>query len=231
MITYEFLLIRLQERADEKYREFHKKLLKNERVNVFGVRTPVLRGFAKEYRGEFDALMTFPDDYYEVTFLKCACAALLPYGEFIKYVDRLVSLLDNWATCDCFVASCIRKHREDFLPYIEKYFSDGREYVRRYSLVTLLHDYMEETYLPLIFSYLRRCGEEEYFYVMMAAAWLLAEVLVKFYEAGIAFLQEGSIPNRIRNKAIQKARESFRLTEEQKNELLLYKSGKRVDKK
>lgn len=230
MITYEYLLKRLQENADEKFREFHKKLLKNERVNVIGVRTPVLRRLAKEYRGEVDALMTFPDEYYEVTFLKCACAGFLTYGEFIKYVDRLVLLLDNWATCDCFTAPCIKKHREDFLPYLEKYFSDGREFVRRYSLVTLLHDYVEEKYLPLIFSYLRRCGEEEY-YVMMAAAWLLAEVLVKSYDIGIAFLQEGSIPAEIRNKAIQKARESFRLTAEQKNELLLYKLKKRVDRK
>lgn len=230
MVTYEELLMRLHGHADEKFREFHKKLLKNERINVIGVRTPVLRRIAKEYRGEIDALMTFPDEYYEVTFLKCACAGLLSYGEFIKYVDRLVPLLDNWATCDCFAASCIKKHREDFLPYLEKYFSDGREFVRRYSLVTILHCYVEEGYLPLIFSYLRRCGEEEY-YVMMAAAWLLAEVLVKFYDIGITFLQEGSIPAQIRNKAIQKARESFRLTAVQKNELLLYKTEKRVDKK
>ena len=53
----------------------------------------------------------------------------------------------------------------------------------------------------------------------MGAAWLLAEVLVKFYDAGMRFLKEGALDGRTKNKAIQKARESFRLTDEQKNYL------------
>ena len=74
---------------------------------------------------------------------------------------------------------------------------------------------MEEKYLPLIFDTVRNLKKNDY-YIMMGAAWLTSEVLVKFYEQGVAFLQEGSMPKEMHNKAIQKARESFRVGEEEK---------------
>ena len=233
MLTYDKLIETLNAHADEGYGDFNQKLLKNDKIKVIGVRVPTLRQLAKQYRGELNALMCFPDDYFEVTFLKCAVAGSLPFEQFLKYVETLVPLIDNWATCDCFAAPCIKKHQGQFLPYIEKFFSDGREFVRRYALVTLLHYYVEEQYLPLIESYLKRCDNEPY-YVMMAAAWLLAEILVKHYDRGVSILQEGSLAQKINDKGIQKARESFRLTAEQKAALLKYKkgnSGKKVDKK
>lgn len=218
MITYEELLAELRANANETYRAFHKKLLKNDAVNVIGVKTPVIRRIAKELRGDWRDVLTFPDEYYEVKFIKCALVGALPFEEFIARLDETVELFDNWATCDCFTAPCIKRHKEEFLPYIEKYFSDGREFVKRYALVALLHDYVEEKYLPVIRSYLLRCKDEKY-YVMMAAAWLLAEVLVKHYAAGVALLKEGELDIEVRNKGIRKACESFRLTNEQKAEL------------
>lgn len=218
MISYEELLARLRASADENYRLFHKKLLKNDKINVIGVRMPVLRKLAREFRGE-ERLFCFPDEYYEVTFLKCAVAGALPYGEFVRHVDYLVGLLDNWATCDGFQAKCIRNNRGNFLPYIEKYLADGREFVVRFGLVTLLRDYVEREYLPAVFKALKGVWDAPY-YVMMGAAWLLAEVLVKFYPEGREFLHSGELSPEVCNKAIQKARESFRLSKEQKAELL-----------
>lgn len=222
MITYEEVRAELFSHEDKQYREFHKKLLKNESVNVIGVRTPVLRSLAKKWKGEWESFRAFPDEYYEVTFLKCSIVGMLPFGEFCGAVDLVVPLLDNWATCDCFTAPCIAKHKEEFLPFIEKYLADGREFVRRFGLVTLLHYYVEESYLPLIFESVKGADEAEY-YVMMAAAWLLAEVLVKFYGEGVKLLEEGCLCKELNNKAIQKARESFRLTPAQKEQLKRFK--------
>ena len=222
MLTYEELLKTLFSLADEGYREFHKKLLKNDGISVIGVRVPLLRKLAKECRAELYTLLTFPDEYFEVTFLKCAAAGLLPFEEFTAVVDRLVPLLDNWATCDCFAAPCVKKHREEFLPYVEKYLASGEEFVVRYALVTLLHYYVDEKYLPLIFACVRKCDCAHY-YITMGAAWLIAEVLVKFYAQGVAFLEEDCIPAQMCNLAIRKARESFRLSPEQKEELKKFK--------
>ena len=215
MITYEETLARLFALQDEKYQQFHSKLLKNEAVNLIGVRMPNLRKLAKEWKGETDTFLSFPDEYYEITFLKCALVGLLPYAEFIERVDRVVPLLDNWATCDTFTAPCVKKHQEEFLPYIKRYLKSEKEFTVRYGLVMQLHYYVEAKYLPLIFESVRSLTRDDY-YIMMGAAWLIAEVLVKCYDEGVRFLQEGSMPKIMHNKAIQKACESFRISEEQK---------------
>lgn len=222
MITYEEVLKRLKQNADPAYRDFHKRLLKNESICNLGVRTPVLRALAKEWRGERHVFMSFPDEYYEVTFIKFQLLSALPYGEFVAELDGAVALIDNWATCDCFRAPCIKKHREEFLPVLERYLRDGREFVVRYALVTLLEYYMSEEYLPIIFNAVLSVDAGVY-YIKMAAAWLLAETLVHFYGEGVRFLRENALNGDLRRKAIQKARESFRLSPDQKEELKLLK--------
>ncbi|MDE7296696.1 MAG: DNA alkylation repair protein, partial [Clostridia bacterium] len=177
-----------------------------------------LRALAKEWRGELKTFLFFPDEYYEVTFLKCQLVGALPYEEFVAELDGVVGLIDNWATCDCFRAPCIKKYREEFLPVIEKYLQDGREFVVRYALVSLLEYYMQEEYLPFIYNAVLHADAQVH-YIKMGAAWLLAEVLVHFYESGVCFLRENALDENLRRIAIQKARESFRLTAEQKEEL------------
>lgn len=223
MITYQEVVMRLFELQDESYRQFHKKLLHADHVNVIGVRMPLLRKLAKEWKGLHDEFLRFPDEYYEVTTLKCMLVGALPYEAFCARVDGVVALLDNWATCDCFTAPCIKKNRASFLPRIEGYLNSGREFVVRYALVTLLHDYMTEEYLPFIFRAVEACDCAQY-YIHMAAAWLIAETLVRFYDRGTAFLRQTTLPKQTRNKAIQKARESYRLTAEQKERLLQMKA-------
>ena len=61
----------------------------------------------------------------------------------------------------------------------------------------------------------------------MAAAWLEAEVLIKCYDYGVRILQSRILPPKTHDKAIQKARESFRLTKEQKGFLQSLKIKKR----
>lgn len=216
MITYGSLLALLNENADEKYRIFHSRLLKNDSIRLIGVRVPTLRKLAKTLRSERDKLFSFPDEYYEVTFLKCAVAGELPYEEFVGVVDSLVPLLDNWATCDCFLAPCVKSHREEFLPYIRRYLSDGKEFTVRFGLVTLLHYYVDERFLPVLFAAIAECDSDKY-YITMAAAWLLAEILARKYDAGVWFLRQRLVKREVLTMGIRKACESFRLTSEQKD--------------
>ena len=218
-MQYRQLLEILEDNADLKYRDFHKRLLKNDNINVLGVRVPVLRKIAKQFVGDIDNLMTFPDEYYEVTFVKLTAVSHLKYEDFIKYADLCISLIDNWATCDCFTPKCIEKHRQEFLPYIDKYLNCDSEFYQRFALTTLLHFYVEDEYLDIIFNAIKRADAEKYYYVHMASAWLTAEVLVKYYDLGVKFLQTETIDKKTHNKAIQKANESFRLSKEQKNYL------------
>ncbi len=219
-MQYRQLLEILNNSADEKYREFNKRLLKNDNINVLGVRVPILRKIAKQFKSDIENLLSFPDEYYEVTFIKLTAVSYLDYEQFLCYIDKCVSLIDNWATCDCFSPKCISKHRDDFLPYINNYLHSDGEYYQRFALITLLHFYIDEKYLDLIFNSVQEVNAN-FYYVYMAAAWLLAEVLVKHYDEAIKFIEMNIdacyLDIKIHNKAIQKANESFRLSEEQKN--------------
>ena len=112
-----------------------------------------MRALAKEWKGEADMFLTFPDEYYEITFLKCALVGALKYEEFIKRADRLVPLLDNWAICDCAISTMktIGKNREAFLPYLRKCAADPREFVQRFAYVCLLSFYTDSEYFATEF--------------------------------------------------------------------------------
>lgn len=223
-MTYEEVLECLFSEQDEGYREFQSALIKNDSIHLIGVRMPILRRLAREWKGELESFLAFPDEWYEVTFLKFSLYALLPFDMFTANICEMVGLLDNWATTDGFHAKCIAKHREEFLPYIRAFSCDGREFVERYALVSLLHDYVEEQYLPEIFAALERADGTKY-YTGMGAAWLFSEVLVKQYDAGREYLKEGKLSPFVHNAAIRKATESFRLSKEQKEELKSFKKA------
>ncbi len=222
-MRYQEFLEELKSFSDEQYKAFHKKLLKNDNINVLGVRVPILRKLAKKYKTVAPTLLTFPDDYYEVTFIKLQAVALLSFNFLKNYIDNCVSLIDNWATCDCFAPKCIKKNKDEFLPYIYSYLNQNKEFYQRFALTTLLHFYVEEKYYQNILNILQEDINTEFYYVHMAAAWLLAELIIKFYDDTVEFIKANISGNffdkKTHNKAIQKACESYRLSDEQKNYL------------
>ena len=185
------------------------------KAKILGVRTPTLRKLAKEVADYAEDIFSFSDEYYETTFIKLTIASKLPYEKFVSRLDDCVALIDNWALCDCFKAKCIKKHKSAFLSVLQSMFARGGEYEQRYPLVVLLTEYVQKEYLPEIEDFIASAYLSKY-YVYMAVAWLIAEVLVKEYEAGVALLNKRLTDEKTHNKAIQKAIESYRLTNEQK---------------
>ncbi len=223
MITYNEVLKEISALSEPDFADFQKRIIGDKALKIFGVRTPVLRKLAKRYADEPESFSSFPNEYYEVVFLKLTLAARMPYDRFLEVCDDCVCLLTDWALCDCFAPACIEKNREEFIPYIKKYAActaghDGGMFVRRFAFTTLLHFYVDEDHLPLIFECVSGCRNDGY-YVVMGAAWLLAEVLIKHYERGYEFLNSSMCDINIRNKAISKACDSFRVNDERKREL------------
>ena len=213
-MQYSNLIKRLQNLAEPTFRAFQEKLIPTKQT-ILGVRTPIMRKIAKEYLQDIATLFAFPDTYYEVTFIKLSAVSLLPYKQFINYVTPCVARMDNWATCDCFKAKCLLKSKDKFLPILEDLFNQGGEFFERYVLVCLLSYYTETKYLPIVEHYLSRAHTKDY-YVHMAAAWLTAELLIKQYDFGVRLLRKGVLDKNTHNQAIQKAVESYRLTNEKK---------------
>ena len=230
MKSYAEVIAELAAMRDEKYRAFNERIVNIPQSKIVGVRMPLLRDYGKGLvKGEgfdLDALLAFPNDVYEIRLLKCFAVGYtkMSFPEKVKYIERCVPFIDGWAVCDLFCSTLkeVKKHREEFMPEIQKYIDEGSEYSQRFGYVMLLGCYMAEEYLPRIFTLLEQ-AHTQYYYTHMGAAWLIAEVLVKFYERGVSFLQTTALDAKTVNKAIQKARESYRLTDEQKNFLKLLK--------
>ena len=213
-MTYSEFLNHLNGYAEKGFADFQRRLIFT-KYEILGVRTPILRKLAKEYAVNFEEIFAYPNEYYEVVAIKLFQASALPYERFISYLNDCVLLMDNWALCDGFKAKCIQRHREEFLPILQDMFERGGEYEQRYPLVVFLTEYVETAYLPTIERLIGQADTSRY-YVHMAVAWLIAEILVKEYNEGIALLKRGVVDGKTHNKAIQKAIESYRLTNEQK---------------
>ena len=210
MKDYRELLCALEQRGEEGYRLFNDRIANILAGSSVGVRMPALKAYGRELLREedfdLDGLLSFPDDVYEVRLLKCFAVGRckMPFGEKVGYIRRCIPVIDCWSVCDLFCASLkeVKGHREMFLPEIERCVEEGGEFQQRFAYVMLLAK-----------------AKTQYYYVYTGAAWLIAEVLVKFFAEGAAFLRDCPLDARTVNKAIQKARESYRLGEGQKNYL------------
>lgn len=226
MISYSELLNQLRESADADYRAFNARIVNVDPSRMFGVRVPILRRWAKSFAAEgreaVDRLIAFPDDYFEVSFLKCVSVGYidLTVEELIGYLNTVLPVIDNWAICDCAISTMktIGKNREAFLPYLRKCAADPREFVQRFAYVCLLSFYTDSEYFATEFELMARADCSQY-YIHMAVAWLLAEILVKGFDEGVRLIRSSTIPRKTLNKGIQKACESFRLTADQKKYL------------
>ena len=68
--------------AEPDFAAFQKRIVNSPAQGFLGIRTPVMRKLAKRFKSRLDELFAFPDNYYEVTFIKLTAASLLPYDEF-----------------------------------------------------------------------------------------------------------------------------------------------------
>lgn len=226
MKSYEQVVADFSAMKDEKYRAFNERIVNIPAGTSLGVRTPQQRSYAKKLISSegFDLgdLFDFPDNIFEIRLLKCYAVGYtkMPFAEKVRWIEKCVALMDGWAVCDlcCSTLKEVKKHRAEFLPEIEKYVDMGTEFSQRFGYVMLLGCYMEREYLPAAFSLLNK-AETRFFYTHMGAAWLIAEILVHFFEEGVAYLKDCPLDAKTVNKAVQKARESYRLTDEQKNYL------------
>lgn len=207
---------------DENYRRFHAKLIPDIPIdNIIGVRTPVLRKYAKEVAKLPEAnifLESLPHSYYEENNLHGALLSLLYPKDIIAFMEQLERFLpyvDNWATCDMLSPKIFKK----YLPYVyervQKWLQSDAVYTIRFGIVTLLGFYLDDTFEPEMLQLVANVRSEEY-YVNMAVAWYFSMALVKQYDATLPYIQNRVLEPWTHNKSIQKAIESRRIPQETK---------------
>ncbi len=209
----------LKQNIDVKYREFSKSLLPGIE-NVLGVRIPILRKIAKRfYREDKYLFLDYQCKYLEEFLLQGMMIGLI--GE-IKYVEPFISKINNWAVCDIFCSSLkfVKNSKQEMWYLILKKVSSQREYEVRFCLVMLLNYFVEERYLEEIFGILVDFNLDKY-YAQMAAAWLISECCVKYFNQTLLFLKNNRLNDIVLKKAIQKIKDSLRISKGLKQQFLL----------
>jgi len=216
---------------DLKYREFHSTLVPGEE-KLIGIRVPVLRNYAKELikscEMDTDSLLDFiGDEYYEEVLLRGMIIGLQkkPDKEVLfRQISEFVPLIRNWGICDTFCAELkeLKKYPDETYTFLLNYLESDNEYDIRFGVVMLLDYYVKEKYLDKLFIHAEKIRHDGY-YVKMAVAWMISICFVKYYEETKSFMRVADLDDFTYNKAIQKARESLRLTAEQKTELKEFK--------
>ena len=205
---------------DEKFAAFQARLIPNVAPErIIGVRTPALRKLAKTLRGSGEAeefLKALPHEFFEENnlhaFLLCE---MKDFDVCVQAVEYFLPYVDDWATCDQMSPGVFRKNKQALLPYIRCWIASERCYTRRFGTGMLMSHFLDEDFRE---EYLRLVSDKrsEEYYVNMMIAWYFATALAKQYEAALPYLENRRLDPWVHNKTIQKAVESFRVSDEHK---------------
>ena len=212
---------------NKKYKEFHRNLCPgdNKTKNMIGIKVPILRDYAKKIIKEYtieEILKQIDDEYYEEIMLQGMLIGFLKedFEKVKKYIENFIPKIDNWAVCDIFCAGLkiTKKYKKEMWLFLQKYLKSNKQYEIRFGIVMILDYFIDEEYLQKDFQIFENvnCKNNEY-YVQMALAWAISVAFVKFYDDTIKYLKSSNLDEFTYNKAIQKAIESYRITDEQKN--------------
>lgn len=225
-------LTRLQQQLfvlqDEKYRDFHSKLMPNiPKEDVIGIRVPVLRKFAKEFAKSDEKekfLKELPHRYYEENNLHMMLLVeMKDYDGCMQEMERFLPYINNWATCDFPAPKCFEKHKKDVLEHIKIWIKSSHTYTVRYAIGMLMRLFLEDDFLAEYPQMVAKISSEEY-YINMMIAWYFATALAKQWDAVIPYIEQRKLPPWVHRKTIQKAVESYRITSGQKEYLKSFRT-------
>ena len=212
---------------DDKYKEFQAKLVPNiSSDTILGVRTPELRELAKEVFKSEDRdlfLKALPHKYYEENLVHFFVIAMIKdFDECVNEVEEFLPYVDCWPVSDQATPRVFKKNHDKLLPYIKKWISSKHIYTSRFGIRMLMNEFLgddfKKEYLKLVSSI-----KTEDYYLQMMIAWYFATALAKKYDETIYVFEKHILSDWIHKKAIQKALESYRVSDLHKKYLICLK--------
>ena len=230
------LVKRLLAEQDLKYRDFHASLLPNiDKKSIIGVRVPTMRKIAKEFAssatpvelGKF--LDKLPHKYFEENQVHLfVVERIKDFDECVRRIEQFLPYIDNWAVCDGKSPKALLKDEARFYAKICEWLKSTKPYTVRFGVNMLmaffLDDRFDKSQLKLVAAIdenlfddagRAECPTDRY-YVQMVIAWYMATALAKQWDATFPYIKGRKLSPWIHNKTIQKACESYRITDAQK---------------
>lgn len=218
---------KIKSMATENILEYNKRLIPNT-LPVYGVKIPLLRTLAKEInQRDFRLFLKECDDTsFELQMLEgyVIASAKMPLEERLSYLKAFVPKIQDWAVCDGLVSTLkiTKKYPLEMLNFLELFRHSHKEFEVRFVAVMLMCYYLEDTYVTTAYTWIEELYAEDY-YAKMGVAWFIATLMIQYPDLAKTYLANYQHDSFIISKAISKIRESYRISEKIKQEVLFYK--------
>ncbi|MBW9212996.1 MULTISPECIES: DNA alkylation repair protein [Terrabacteria group] len=217
-------------KQDLNYRDFICRLIPNTNPEtIIGVRTPVLRKYAKQLVKREDVrdfLKALPHRYQDENSLHgLVLAEIKEFDLCLKEVNQFLPYINNWAVCDMLSPKVFQRYHQELLVYIRKWLKSEEEYTVRFAIGMLMEHFLGDDFTLEYVELVTKVHLDSY-YVKMMVAWYFATGLAKQYEKILPYMEGKYLDTWTHNKTIQKALESYRITFEQKTYLRTLKVKK-----
>lgn len=197
----------------------------NTKMDLLAILLPDLKKMAKDiYKGNYISyLELMPHRYFESLITDAFLISLIKdYKVQIKYINKLSKYIDSWSVTDTLKFS-IDNNEEEYLDYAKELLKSKEPYTRRIGVRILFSFVNLNDYVDQIFSIIDTLKGEEEYYVNMAVAWLLCELMIKQRDKTIDYLKHHNLNKFTINKMISKCRDSYRVSNTDKEMLLKYR--------
>ena len=205
---------------DLKYRDFQSPLVPNiDKETIIGVRTPQMRQVAKEFYNTPEGsefLSKLPHKYYEENLVHFFMIAMIKdFDECVKEVERFLPYVDCWPVCDQSSPKVFKKNHKKLLPLIKKWIASDHVYTARFGIRMLMNEFLGDDFREEYLEWVSDVKGEDY-YIKMMVAWYFATALAKRYDETVPYIEQHKLEDWTHKKAIQKAIESYRVSDEHK---------------
>lgn len=214
---------RLYEMRDEKYRAFTLPLIPGcDPESVIGVRSPLLKQYARELNGTEEArkfMCDLPHRYHEENLLHGYLLTLeKDFDTCLADTERFLPFIENWAVCDIIRPKALLKDEKRFLAKIRSWIRSRKTYTIRFGMEMLMVYFLDERFDPSYLKLVASVRSEEY-YVNMMIGWYFATALAKQWDHAVPYIEQHLLTPDAEKKAVRKSIESYRITSEQKEYL------------
>ena len=208
---------------DKDYRLIQVKTITNINPDtIIGVRTPELRKLAKElYKSNNyeEFINDLPHKYFDENQLHAfIISEIKDYDKCLYEFKKFLPYVDNWATCDQSTPKAFSNNRDKLINEIRKWIRSKETYTIRFGISMLMRNYLDDNFKEEYLELVSKIKSDEY-YVNMMIAWYFATALAKQYDSTIKYIENNKLDIWVHNKTIQKAVESYRVTDEHKDYL------------
>lgn len=200
------------------------KSIINTNMKVLAIKSPEISVMVKQIKkGNFLSFLDLKlNTYYENTIINGKLISGIKEFEVMKkYLDKYSKKIDNWASCDTLKFN-IKNNEEDFFNLSKEYIKSDLPFVRRIGMFILFNFIENDKYIEEIYNRLNDFENEKEYYVNMMNAWLICELFIKRRERTLEFLKTNKLNKFTINKAISKCRDSYRVSDIDKELLLKY---------